>query len=123
MKGVFYRGNMSNERVYNYTFSSIYKNYVNKVERKDKPVEQLDALRKWLTDFNDNELAEHKQNNTTLREVFEAAPMNPSRKEIKGAVCGVRVEDIEEPLMQEIRYMDKLVDELARGKKFENISR
>lgn len=114
---------MSNERVYNYTFSSIYKNYVNKVERKDKPVEQLDALLKWLTEINDNELAEYKQNNATLREFFEAAPMNPRRKEIKGVVCGVRVEDIEDPLMQEIRYMDKIVDELARGKNFENIFR
>lgn len=114
---------MSLERVYNYTFSSIYKNYVNKVERKGKPVEQLDALLTWLTEFNQSELDEYKQSETTLREFFEQAPLNPRRKEIKGVVCGVRVEDIEEPLMQEIRYMDKLVDELARGKKFENIFR
>ena len=110
--------------IYKMSFASVYPHYVNKAEKKDRTKAQVDELICWLTGYDDATLAEAIEDKRDFEAFFEKAPaMNPNRKLIKGVVCGHRVEDIEEPLMQEIRYMDKLIDELARGKKYENIFR
>lgn len=113
-----------NERVFNYTFGSIYDLYVAKVERKDHTVEELDEVLCWLTGHDTESLHAAARSEQTLREFFDQAPgLHPNVGLITGVICGVRVEDIEDPLMQKIRYMDKLVDEVAKGKKMENIKR
>lgn len=110
--------------VFKMSFASIYVHYVNKVLKKDKPKAQLDEIIHWLTGYDNDGLAQVLEDERDFETFFAKAPaMNPKRKLIKGVVCGHRVEDIEDPLMQEIRYLDKLIDELARGKKFENILR
>ncbi|MGV1035278.1 MAG: DUF2200 domain-containing protein [Microbacteriaceae bacterium] len=111
------------ERVFNYTFAGIYPLYVAKVERKGRTVAELDEVLCWLTGFSADELQQQIDSGATLREFFAAAPMNPNTDLITGVVCGVRVEDIEDPLMQQIRWMDKLVDELAKGRALEKIQR
>ncbi|GAB2498138.1 hypothetical protein CATRI_12290 [Corynebacterium atrinae] len=112
---------MSNERVYAYPFSDIYTLYVAKVERKDRTVAELDEVLTWLTGYSSAQLRTFEGD---LRDFFAQAPaMNPHTGLITGVVCGVRVEEIEDPLMQQIRWMDKLVDELAKGKKMEKILR
>ena len=115
---------MKNHKIYKMTFSSIYPMYVNKVVRKDKNVEDLDIILIWLTGYNQNQLDKLKESEDTLEEFFDNAPMiNPNTNLITGLICGIRVEDIEEDLMQKIRYMDKLVDELAKGKSMDKILR
>lgn len=115
---------MTEPRVYQMSFASVYPLYVAKAERKGRSKEEVDAVITWLTGYSDEELAAKITANVDFRRFFEAAPkMNPDRKLIKGVVCGVRVEAIREPLMQEIRYLDKLVDELAKGKALEKILR
>lgn len=111
------------ERVFNYTFAGIYQLYVAKVERKGRTVAELDEVLCWLTGFSAVELQQQIDSGATLREFFAAAPMNPNTGLITGVVCGVRVEDIEDPLMQQIRWMDKVVDELAKGRALEKILR
>lgn len=111
-------------KLFKMNFGKIYQCYVDKVEKKAKPKKQLDEIISWLTGYDDAALDQAITDQRDIEGFFAAAPaMNPNRKQIKGVVCGIRVEDIEDPLMQEIRYLDKLVDELARGKKFENILR
>lgn len=111
-------------KIYTMPVSDVYPHYVNKVERKGQSKEDLDRIITWLTGYSQAELEEKLDQNTHFRDFFDQAPnLNPNRDKITGVICGVRVEEIEEPLMQEIRYMDKLVDELARGKKIENILR
>ncbi|MEJ5998450.1 DUF2200 domain-containing protein [Corynebacterium sp. H130] len=115
---------MNNERVFAMTFASIYPLYLAKVERKGKTKDELDTVLCWLTGFDAAGLADAAASDWTLQEFFERIPeLNPAASEIKGVICGYRVEDIEDPLMQKIRYMDKVVDELARGKEMENILR
>lgn len=115
---------MVNTRILHMTFSSIYPMYVQKVERKGQPKENVDKVICWLTGYDEAGLKEQISSETTLTEFFDQAPqMNPNVSLITGVICGVRVENIEDPLMQKIRYMDKLVDEVAKGRAMEKILR
>jgi len=105
------------------TVASVYPLYVAKVERKGRTRAELDQVIEWLTGFDDAELADHLEAGTTFRDFFDQSHLNPHASLITGVICGVRVEDIEDPLMQRIRYLDKLVDELARGKAMEKVLR
>jgi len=105
-------------------FAGVYPHYVKKAERKGRTKEELDEVIRWLTGYTKAGLAKQIEKRTSFREFFEKAPkFNPNASLIKGVVCGIRVEEIEDPLMQKIRYLDKLVDELAKGKKMEKILR
>jgi hypothetical protein len=111
-------------RIFGTPFAAIYPHYVTKVERKGRDVAELGEVLEWLTGYDARGVAEALADGRTLAEFFERAPrMNPDAALITGVVCGVRVEQIEDPLMQKIRYMDKLVDELARGKRLAAILR
>ena len=110
-------------RIYRLPFASVYPLYVEKVERKGRTREELDAVVAWLTGYDDAELRDHLATGTTLEAFFAGARLNPNADRITGVVCGVRVEDIEDPLMQQIRYLDKLVDELARGRPMAKVLR
>lgn len=115
---------MENNKVYQMKFSKIYPLLVNKAVKKGRTRSEVDAVTEWLTGYSAEELRKLSEGSVTYGEFFENAPSpNPNRKLIKGSVCGVRVEEIEEPLMQEIRYLDKLVDELAKGKDINKIMR
>ncbi len=105
------------------TVASVYPHYVTKVEKKGRTRAELDQVIEWLTGFDDAELANHLQAGTTFQDFFDQAHLNPRASLITGVVCGVRVEDIGDPLMRRIRYLDKLVDELARGKAMEKVLR
>ncbi len=110
-------------RIFTTSFASVYPHYVAKVERKGRSKEELDRVITWLTGFDDAELARHLEEGTTFEELFADARLNDRASLITGVVCGVRVEDVEDPLMRKIRYLDKLVDELARGKAMEKVLR
>ncbi|MGB0838150.1 MAG: DUF2200 domain-containing protein [Flavobacteriaceae bacterium] len=111
-------------RVFKMTFGSIYPHYLTKAEKKGHTKEEVDHILEWLTGFSPEGIQDQIDRKTSLQEFFEQAPaMNPNVDLIKGLICGYRVEDIEDPLMQKIRYMDKLIDELARGKKMKSILR
>lgn len=115
---------MTNEKVYNMLFSKVYPLLCAKAERKGRTREEVDEITSWLTGYSAEKIALLCGTDVTYGEFFTQAPcLNPHRKQIKGVVCGVRVEDIEESLMQEIRYLDKLVDELAKGKSMDKIKR
>lgn len=115
---------MPTHKIFTMPFSTVYPLYIAKAERKGRTKEEVDEIINWLTGYEGNRLQSVLENETDFETFFSEAPqLNPSRNLIKGVVCGVRVEDIEEPLMQEIRYMDKLIDELAKGKKMEKILR
>lgn len=106
------------------SFASVYPHYVKKAETKGRTKEELDQIIRWLTGYTKAGLAKQIEKRTSFREFFDKAPkFNPNASLIKGVVCGIRVEDIEDPLMQKIRYLDKLIDELAKGKKMEKILR
>ena len=105
------------------TVASVYPLYLAKVEKKGRTKDELDAVIRWLTGFDEAELERHLAAGTTFAEFFAVARLNPNARLITGTICGIRVETIEDPLMQEIRYLDKLVDELARGKAMEKILR
>lgn len=116
--------NMDNEKVYAMSFAKIYPLLVSKAEKKGRTPEEVNRIICWLTGYTVEDIKTAAQNSTTYGDFFRNAPkMNPDRLLIKGVVCGVRVEEIEEPLMREIRYLDKLVDELAKGKAMEKILR
>lgn len=110
-------------RIYTMTFASVYPHYVTKVERKGRTREELHRVIEWLTGFDEAALQGHLEAESTMEEFFAAARINPDVSLITGVVCGVRVEEVEEPLMRQIRYLDKLVDELARGKALEKVLR
>ena len=111
-------------RIFTTSFASVYPYYVAKAEKKGRSKSEVDAIICWLTGYSQQELEEQLTKQTDFETFFKEAPrMNPSRALIKGVVCGVRVEDIEDPTMREIRYLDKLVDELAKGKAMEKILR
>jgi hypothetical protein len=111
-------------RVFTTSFASVYPLYVAKAERKGRKKSEVDAIVCWLTGYNQRELDAQLKKQTDFETFFKEAPkLNPARTLIKGVICGVRVEDIQEPLMREIRYLDKLVDELAKGKAMEKILR
>jgi len=115
---------MDYARVFAYSFASIYKLYIQKVERKGRTQADLDTVIFWLTGYNKKTLQQQIDKNNDLETFFAQAPqMNPNVSKITGVICGYRVEDIEDKLMQKIRYMDKLVDEVAKGKKMEKILR
>ena len=113
---------MSEPKIYQMTFGKIYPLYIKKAERKDRTKEEVDIIIDWLTGYHDASLTHALEK--TMVDFFRDAPkLNPNRDQIKGVICGVRVEDIEEEVMREIRYLDKLIDELAKGKKMEKILR
>lgn len=115
---------MNYQRVFSYTFASIYPMYIQKAENKNRTKEEVDQILCWLTGYNLSELQNQITQENDLETFFAQAPaINPKSALIKGVVCGVRVEEIEDPLMQKIRYMDKLIDELAKGKAIEKILR
>jgi hypothetical protein len=115
---------MNTPRVYKISLASIYPLYVEKAEKKGRTKQEVDEIICWLTGYSELELQAQIKAQTNLEVFFAQAPaLNPSRKLITGVICGIRVEEIEEPLMQEIRYMDKLIDELAKGKTIGKILR
>ncbi|WP_421774341.1 DUF2200 domain-containing protein [Gracilimonas sp.] len=115
---------MKKHRIYTMSFASVYPHYVTKAEKKDRTKAEVDEIIRWLTGYTREALEVILENKTDFETFFNEAPeLNPSRKLIKGVVCGIRVEDIEEPIMQEIRYLDKMIDELSRGKAMEKIQR
>lgn len=111
------------EQMAKMTFAKVYPHYVTKVEKKGRTEEELQQVIEWLTGFDKTKLEELIDQEVTFAEFFRNSTLNPNAKLIKGVVCGHRVEDIENPLTQQVRYMDKLVDELAKGKKMEKILR
>ncbi len=110
-------------RIFSTSFASVYPHYVAKVERKGRTNEELDQAIRWLTGFDEAALGRHLAEGTTFEDFFADARLNPNAAKITGVVCGKRVETIEDPLMQKIRYLDKLVDELARGKGMDKVLR
>ena len=114
----------NNERVYRMLFSSVYPLYIQKVERKGHTKEEVDTIIYWLTGYNEKTLQKQIDKKVDFETFFAEAPqMNPNVDKIKGLICGYRVEEIEDPVMQKVRYLDKLIDELARGKKMKSILR
>lgn len=115
---------MKSERIYEMSFASVYPLYVMKAEKKGRTKEEVDEIVMWLTGYSDIDLKDQIEAGTSFKDFFDQAPrLNPNRKFITGVICGIRVEDITEPLMQEIRYLDKLIDELAKGKDMDKILR
>ncbi|WP_349409678.1 DUF2200 domain-containing protein [Pseudalkalibacillus sp. SCS-8] len=115
---------MTKHKIYTMSFANVYPHYITKAEKKGRTKAEVDEIIRWLTGYSQEELEDQLENQTDFETFFAEAPQkNPSRNLIKGVVCGVRVEDIEEPTMQEIRYLDKLIDELAKGKTMEKILR
>ncbi|MBM9461664.1 DUF2200 domain-containing protein [Nocardioides sp. zg-536] len=110
-------------RVFAMSVASVYPLYVAKAERKGRTKAEVDQVIEWLTGFDEAAVAAHLEAGTTLAEFFDQATVNPDAELITGLVCGVRVEDVEDPLMRNIRYLDKLVDELAKGKALEKVLR
>ncbi len=115
---------MNNERVFRMAFASVYPHYVTKVEKKGRTKEELHQVITWLTGYDEQALQQIIADKTDFRTFFAEAPrMNPNAAKITGVICGYRVEDIEDPFMQQIRYLDKLVDELAKGRAMEKVLR
>jgi hypothetical protein len=112
-----------NERVASMTFASVYPHYLNKVERKGRTKEELLLVIEWLTGFNEIKLNELIKEKVTFETFFNRAVLNSKASLITGLICGYRIEEIENPLTQKVRYLDKLIDELAKGKKIEKILR
>ena len=110
-------------RIFTTSVASVYPHYLSKVERKGRTRAELDQVIEWLTGFDEQTLQEHLQRETTFEEFFDRATLNPHVDQITGSVCGVKVQEVEDPLMRRIRYLDKLVDELARGKAMEKVLR
>lgn len=110
-------------RIFTTSVASVYPHYVTKVERKGRTEAELHEVIEWLTGFDESTLSKHLEAGTTFEDFFADAQLNPSASSITGVICGIRVEEIEDPLMQKIRYLDKLVDELARGKAMAKILR
>jgi hypothetical protein len=110
-------------RIFTTSFASVYPHYVTKVGKKGRTKAELDQVIEWLTGFDESTLSGHLAAGTTFEGFFADARLNPKASSIMGVVCGVRVEDIDDPLMQKIRYLDKLVDELARGKSMDKVLR
>ncbi|NJD09843.1 MAG: DUF2200 domain-containing protein [Gemmatimonadetes bacterium] len=115
---------MAKHRIYTMSVASVYPHYLAKAEKKRRTKAEVDAIIRWLTGYGQEALEAHLEQRTDFETFFAAAPQpNPSRAMIKGVICGVRVEDIQDPVMREIRYLDKLIDELARGKALDKILR
>jgi hypothetical protein len=112
-----------NERIVKMTFASVYPHYVTKIQRKGRTVDELQQVIEWLTGFNQQKLQELIEEKVTFETFFERAKLNPNAELIKGIICGYKIEEIENPLTKKVRYLDKLIDELAKGKKMEKILR
>jgi hypothetical protein len=110
-------------RIFTTSVASVYPRYVAKVEKKGRTQEELDEVIRWLTGFDEKALHKHLASGTTFEDFFAEAHLNPSASLITGSVCGVRVQEVEDPLMRQIRYLDKLVDELAKGRPMEKVLR
>lgn len=115
---------MKNTRIYKMSFASVYPHYITKAEKKGRSKQEVDAIIFWLTGYNEQNLQHILDNKTDFETFFAQAPqINPNVSKITGVICGYRVEEIEDPLMQQIRYLDKLIDELAKGKSMDKILR
>ncbi|WMT86430.1 DUF2200 domain-containing protein [Pelagibacterium sp. 26DY04] len=115
---------MTGHRIYKISVASVYPHYITKAEKKGRTKAEVDEIIRWLTGHSQASLEAELENRTSFEDFFATAPrLNPARSLITGVVCGVRVENIEEPLMRELRYLDKLIDELAKGKAMEKILR
>ncbi len=115
---------MKDNKIFKTSFASVYPYYVQKAEKKNRTKEEVNQIICWLTGYNDIELYKQIENNVDFETFFNQAPrINPNTSFITGAICGIRVEEIEDPLMQKIRYLDKLIDELAKGKSMDKILR
>lgn len=112
-----------NERIAKMTFASVYPHYVAKIKKKGRTKEELHQVIQWLTGFNDKKIQELIDKKVTFEEFFQQANINPNASQIKGVICGYRIEEIDNTLTQQVRYLDKLVDELAKGKSMEKILR
>ncbi|MEK9508818.1 DUF2200 domain-containing protein [Gaopeijia maritima] len=110
-------------RIAEMKFSSVYPHYVTKVEKKGRTKDELHEVIRWLTGFTDDEIAGHIERESTFEQLFADARLHPNAERITGVICGYRIEDIETPLTKQTRWLDKLVDELARGRKMEKILR
>jgi hypothetical protein len=111
-------------RIYSISVASVYPHYIAKAEKKGRTKAEVDQIIRWLTGYTQGKLDAHLTKKTTFEDFFAVAPkLNPSRSLITGVICGVRIEEIEEPLMRELRYLDKLIDELAKGRPMEKILR
>lgn len=113
----------NNERVYQMSFASVYPHYIAKAEKKGRTKEEVHEIIFWLTGYDEEKLQQILEQKTNFRTFFEEASIHPNAKMITGVICGYRIEEIEEDLMKNIRYLDKLIDELAKGKKMERILR
>lgn len=115
---------MDHSRVYKMSVASVYPHYINKAERKGRTKDEVDEIIFWLTGYDAEQLQKHLEDRTGFKTFFDQAPMmNPNVSKITGVICGYRVEEIEDELMQRVRYLDKLIDELAKGKKMDKILR
>lgn len=115
---------MNNTRVYKMSFASVYPHYIHKAERKGRTKDEVDEIIFWLTGYDKQSLQQHIDNKTDFEHFFALAPqINPNVSKITGVICGYRVEEIEDELMQKVRYLDKLIDELAKGKVMDKILR
>lgn len=112
-----------NERMAKMTFSSVYPHYVTKVESKGRTIQELHQVIEWLTGFNEKKIQKLIADKVTFETFFKQATLNPNATQITGLICGYRIEEIENPLTKQVRYLDKLVDELAKGRKMEKILR
>lgn len=110
-------------RIYTTSVASVYPHYVTKAERKGRTQAEVDEVIRWLTGFDDAQLRAHLEAGTTFEDFFAQAELNPGVSLITGSVCGVKVQEVEDPLMRQVRYLDKLVDELARGRPMEKVLR
>lgn len=112
-----------NERIAKMTFASVYPHYITKVEKKGRTTEELHQVIEWLTGFDEAKLQEQIDKKATFEQFFDEAKLNANAHLIKGVICGYRIEELENPLTKQVRYLDKLVDELAKGRKMEKILR
>jgi hypothetical protein len=112
-----------NDRIAKMTFASVYPHYVTKVEKKGRTLTELHQVISWLTGFNEKEIQKHIEDKSTFEAFFKKAKLNPKAELITGVICGYRIEEIDNHLTRQVRYLDKLVDELAKGKKMEKILR
>ncbi len=115
---------MDNSRVYKMSFASVYPHYINKAEKKGRTKEEVDSIISWLTGYDQQQLQKQIDDKVNFEAFFKEAPqLNPNASKITGVICGYRVEEIEDELMQKVRYLDKLIDELAKGKTMDKILR
>ncbi|GAB1462251.1 DUF2200 domain-containing protein [Pedobacter sp.] len=113
----------NNERVYKMSFAGVYPHYIAKADKKGRSKAEVDEIIYWLTGYNEETLLQHLAHKTNFKDFFEQATINPNASKVTGVICGYRIEEIEDPLMRQIRYLDKMIDELAKGKAMDKILR